>query len=69
MTINELADIICHDKVKINHVKHIHPQSEIMKLKCDYSKAKSLIDWEPKYTLEQRIDETREWIEGTKLLE
>jgi nucleoside-diphosphate-sugar epimerase len=39
-----------------------------MKLKCDYSKAKSLIGWQPKYTLEQGIEETREWIEGTKLL-
>lgn len=69
VTINELADVISDSKVKINHVKHIHPQSEIMKLKCDYSKAKNLIDWEPKYTLEQGIEETRKWIEGTRLLE
>ncbi|WP_446897213.1 dTDP-glucose 4,6-dehydratase [Clostridium sp. LBM24168] len=69
VTINELADIINHGKVKISHVKHIHPQSEIMKLKCDYSKAKKLIGWEPEYTLEQGIEETRKWIEGTKLLE
>ncbi|MBV4428299.1 dTDP-glucose 4,6-dehydratase [Clostridium tyrobutyricum] len=68
VTINELAHIISHNQVKVNHVKHIHPQSEIMKLKCDYSKAKSLIGWEPKYTLEQGIEETRKWIEGTKLL-
>lgn len=68
VTINELANIICSSKVKINHVKHIHPQSEIMKLKCDYSKAKKLIGWQPKYTLEQGIEETRKWIEGTKLL-
>lgn len=39
-----------------------------MKLKCDYSKAKRLIGWEPKYTLEQGIEETRKWIEETKLL-
>ena len=68
VTINELANIICGSKAKINHVKHIHPQSEIMKLKCNYSKAKKLIGWEPKYTLEQGIEETRKWIEGTKLL-
>ncbi|SHE57172.1 dTDP-glucose 4,6-dehydratase [Clostridium fallax] len=63
VTINELAKIISQNKVKINHVKHIHPQAEIMKLLCDYSKAKNLIGWEPKYTLEEGIEETREWIE------
>lgn len=68
VTINELADIITKDRVKINHVKHIHPQSEIMKLKCNYEKAKKLINWEPEYTLEQGIEETEQWIVGTKLL-
>ncbi|AYD40702.1 SDR family NAD(P)-dependent oxidoreductase [Clostridium fermenticellae] len=68
VTINELAKIITRERIKINHVKHIHPQSEIMKLKCDYSKAESLIDWKPQYTLEQGIEETEKWIKGTKLL-
>jgi nucleoside-diphosphate-sugar epimerase len=40
VTINQLANIISKGRVEIKHVKHIHPQSEIMKLKCDYSKAK-----------------------------
>lgn len=68
VTINELAEIITKDRVRINHVKHIHPQSEIMKLKCNYDKARSLINWEPEYTLEQGIEETEQWIKGTKLL-
>lgn len=62
VTINQLAELISNKRVSINHVKHIHPQSEIMKLKCDYSKAKSLIGWEPEYTLEEGIKETEEWI-------
>ncbi|MCY6370404.1 dTDP-glucose 4,6-dehydratase [Clostridium ganghwense] len=62
VTVNELADIISKDRVEIKHVKHIHPQSEIMKLKCDYSKAKKLMGWEPEYTLEEGIKETEEWI-------
>lgn len=41
ITINELAQIISSGKVKINHVPHIHPQSEIMKLKCNYKRQKS----------------------------
>lgn len=68
VTINELAKIISNNRVSINHVKHIHPQSEIMKLKCDYTKAKKLIGWEPEYTLEQGIKETEDWISGNKLL-
>lgn len=62
VTINELAKIISKDKVNINHVKHIHPQAEIMKLLCDFSKAKNIMGWEPKYTLEQGIYETELWI-------
>lgn len=67
VTINELAQIISNDRVSVNHVKHIHPQSEIMKLKCDYTKAKKLIGWEPKYSLEKGIKETEEWITSIKV--
>ncbi|MBE6044715.1 MAG: SDR family NAD(P)-dependent oxidoreductase [Clostridium thermopalmarium] len=65
ITINQLANIISKGRVEIKHVKHIHPQSEIMKLKCDYSKAKKLMEWEPEYTLEEGIEETEEWIAKT----
>jgi len=44
ITINELAGIICQDKRKIRNIEHIHPQSEIPKLLCDYSKARKLLD-------------------------
>lgn len=66
VTVNELAEIITKRRVKINHVKHIHPQSEIMKLKCNYNKAKELMDWKPEYTLEQGIEETEQWIKDAK---
>ncbi|APC41161.1 dTDP-glucose 4,6-dehydratase [Clostridium estertheticum] len=65
VTVNELSEIINKGRVAINHVKHIHPQSEIMKLKCNYSKAKDLMDWQPEYTLEQGIEETEQWINIT----
>ncbi|WP_099190202.1 dTDP-glucose 4,6-dehydratase [Tepidibacter mesophilus] len=68
VTIKKLADIISKGCVSINHVKHIHPQSEIMKLKCDYSKANKLIGWEPEYTLEEGIEETKTWIKTTQLI-
>lgn len=62
ITINDLAKLINKDRVKINHIKHIHPQSEIMKLLCNYNKAKKLMGWEPQYTLEQGIEETEQWL-------
>ncbi|EDS76682.1 NAD-dependent epimerase/dehydratase family protein [Clostridium botulinum C str. Eklund] len=68
VTINELADIISNGRVKINHVKHIHPQSEIMKLLCNYSKAEKLMEWKPEYTLEEGIVETEGWIKTSNLI-
>jgi nucleoside-diphosphate-sugar epimerase len=68
VTVNELASIISKNRVDIKHVKHIHPQSEIMKLLCDYSKAKEIMGWEPGFTLEQGIEETEDWIYRTKLI-
>jgi nucleoside-diphosphate-sugar epimerase len=62
ISVNKLAEVINKDRVKINHIKHIHPQSEISRLLCNYGKAKGLLKWEPEFTLEQGIEETEEWI-------
>ncbi len=62
ITINDLAAMICKDTERIKYVKHIHPQSEILKLLCDYSKAKMLLGWEPKTSLRSGINKTREWM-------
>lgn len=65
--INDLAALICRDPSRIKHVQHIHPQSEIPKLVCDRSKAKRLLNWEPKVSLEDGIARTREFIEKVSL--
>lgn len=62
VTINELAAMIETNGTKIRHVTHIHPQSEIMKLLCDFRKAKSLLGWQPEVSLEEGIRRTRDWI-------
>ncbi|SHJ66976.1 dTDP-glucose 4,6-dehydratase [Paramaledivibacter caminithermalis] len=62
ITINDLALLIADSKKQIKHVPHIHPQSEIKKLLCNYSKAKRLLGWEPKVSLEEGIERTKEWI-------
>ncbi|WP_068778973.1 GDP-mannose 4,6-dehydratase [Paenibacillus sp. GM2] len=68
ISINDLAFEIVKDKSKIKHVKHIHPQSEIQKLLSDSTKAKQLIDWEPKVSLSEGLRRTKEWIETSGLI-
>lgn len=62
ISINDLAKLIVGDETRIQHVEHIHPQSEIQKLLCNYEKAKKLLGWEPKVTLEEGIARTEAWI-------
>lgn len=62
ISINDLAMLIVNDESKIKHVAHIHPQSEIQKLLCNYQKAKNLLGWEPQVSLEEGIIRTEAWI-------
>lgn len=64
ISINDLALMICRDKRKIKHVPHPHPQSEIRKLVCDYSKAKKILGWKPKISLDEGIKRTTQWLAG-----
>ncbi|MGE5701487.1 MAG: dTDP-glucose 4,6-dehydratase [Clostridia bacterium] len=68
ITVNDLAKLIAEDASQINHVEHIHPQSEIQKLLCNYSKAQKLLNWEPRVSLEEGIRRTREWISTSHLM-
>ena len=61
-SINDLALMICRDRSKIRHVPHHHPQSDIRKLVCDNSKARKMLGWEPKTSLEKGIEKTKKWI-------
>ncbi len=62
ISVNELAQMIGGNAGNIRHVAHIHPQSEIQKLLCDYSKARELLDWQPRISLEEGLQRTREWM-------
>jgi len=64
ITINDLALLIANSKKKIKHIPHIHPQSEIQKLLCNNSKAKKLLGWKPKITLEEGLKRTENWIKN-----
>lgn len=62
ISINDLAGLIAGSTEQIRHVPHIHPQSEVPKLLCDYSKVKSILGWEPEVSLEEGIRRTEAWI-------
>jgi len=62
ISIKQLAKVIIKDNSQIQHVAHIHPQSEIQKLLCNYDKAKKLLNWEPKVGLAEGIARTEDWI-------
>jgi len=62
VSVNALASLICGDASRIRHVEHIHPQSEIKKLKCDRRLAEKLIGWSPEVTLPEGLRKTSEWI-------
>lgn len=62
ISVNDLAALICNEHDRIKHVTHIHPQSEIPKLLCNFSKAKGLLGWEPQFSLEEGIRQTEAWI-------
>jgi nucleoside-diphosphate-sugar epimerase len=51
------------DGSRIEHVQHIHPQSEIAVLRCDPSLARDVLGWEPRVSLAQGLAETRSWME------
>ncbi|WP_261303492.1 dTDP-glucose 4,6-dehydratase [Paenibacillus andongensis] len=68
ISVNDLAKLIVGDESRIKHVPHIHPQSEIQKLLSNYDKAKSLLGWEPQFSLEEGISRTEQWIQTSHLM-
>ena len=67
IAIKDLALLICKNPQRIRYVEHHHPQSDILKLLCDYTKAKKLLGWMPKTSLEEGIEKTKEWIRSAEL--
>jgi len=67
ISINDLAKLIVDKNNMIKHVKHHHPQSEIMKLVCNNTKAKNLLNWKPKTSLKEGIKKLERWIKNNEM--
>jgi len=63
VSINELAELVATGDTEIEHVEHHHPQSEIERLRCDPTKAREMLDWEPTVSLEEGVDRLRTWMQ------
>ncbi len=66
ISMNDLALLICGDRERIEHVEHLHPQSEVRKLLCDNTKAKGMLNWSPEISLEEGIRKTEQWIKAQR---
>jgi len=65
--VRDLALLICQTPERIRYVEHHHLQSEIPRLVCDRTKAKRLLGWEPKTSLEEGIKATKDWIRNEEM--
>lgn len=50
-------------KIKQNPERQRPTKSEVMKLICDFSKAKKILKWEPSYTLTEGLNEVKNYIQ------
>jgi nucleoside-diphosphate-sugar epimerase len=62
ISISDLAELVTTGDTQITHVEHHHPQSEVQTLRCDPSKAESMLDWKSKVSLEDGIGRLRTWL-------
>jgi nucleoside-diphosphate-sugar epimerase len=62
ISIRALAKIIASGEVNIEYVPHIHLQSEIRRLFCDYGYAEKLLNWKPKVSLLEGLAKTEEFL-------
>lgn len=62
VSVNELAALVEPDPVRVVHVAHIHPQSEIAVLRSDPALAAELLDWHPQVELADGLGRVRGWM-------
>jgi UDP-glucose 4-epimerase len=66
VSVNELARLCRSGDNRIDHVSHDHPQAEIMRLRADASRARELVGWRARTSLEEGLRRTRTWLESNR---
>jgi UDP-glucose 4-epimerase len=62
VTVKQLAELSRSPSNRVELVAHDHPQAEIMRLRCDPSKAQRLLGWAPRVNLTDGLARTRAWL-------
>jgi UDP-glucose 4-epimerase len=62
VAMNALAAAIEPDPSRIEHLPHIHPQSEIAVLRCDSRRAAEALGWRPTVDLATGLERVRHWM-------
>ena len=62
--IKDLAELIADKKVGIKFVEHLHPHAEVMNMCADSTKAREILGWRVKTSIEEGINKTRDWLEN-----
>lgn len=66
IAIRDLAAMTITNGNAVQHVPHDHPQAEIAKLLCNPTKAKKLLNWEARTSLEEGLSRTRRWLKDNR---
>jgi UDP-glucose 4-epimerase len=66
VSVTELARRCCGPSNRVEHIAHDHPQAEIMRLRADASKARELLGWTPRTTLDEGLAKTRAWLAANR---
>ena len=66
ISVNDLAEAVASQGNEIRHVPHDHPQAEIPRLLCNPAKAREVLGWQPRVSLEEGLQETRAWLAENK---
>jgi len=63
--VQKIIDLLGRHVEIVQDEQRVRPEkSEVERLLCNADKAKALTGWEPKYTLEEGLNETIEWMEN-----
>ena len=64
--IQNLAEKIARRETEIRNIEHHHHFAEILSMRADSSKAKQVLGWKPKTSLEEGIRKTTNWLKNVE---